>query len=283
MADYSPMNGQTALTSEESRLDSVERKLASDLADVRRRELSASATLNRQKKELGALVSSPAGGLVADSLARAPADFTPPEAAPLPEREVARKARREAILARQAAAQAEHAHIKQRTEKLLDLEKAVARLERELEQIRAKAQAITKIDKLKEELERRVREGTPLPRPAPKSAPERRATPRISLEAQVTFSSDTNFYAGFSGDVSNGGIFVVTPTLLDLGTEVALNFTLPGGEAIKAHGVVRWRREASPNKPKSVQGLGIEFVNMSEEQWTAIFRFTAERDPMLFT
>src|SRR5579871_6583373 len=70
--------------------------------------------------------------------------------------------------------------------------------------------------------------------PAPAKRPEagRRQSPRVRMQAAIDLSSDTNFFTGFSTNISEGGLFVATVTPVEIGTPVDLSFTLPGGGKI---------------------------------------------------
>ncbi|MBX7100311.1 MAG: TIGR02266 family protein, partial [Myxococcaceae bacterium] len=131
-------------------------------------------------------------------------------------------------------------------------------------------------------------EPPPVPRPAPRpveGAPEgvtRRAQPRVAMQAQVDLQGDSNLFSGFSTNLSEGGLFVATVNLLPLGTEVDLAFTLAGGETIKTHAVVRWRREVSDLQPDQMPGLGLQFVNLDEAAQKAIIAFIEQREPLFW-
>ncbi len=100
---------------------------------------------------------------------------------------------------------------------------------------------------------------------------------RRRLETDVTFHSESNFYAGFSSNLSDGGLFVATHEDLPIGTELALRFTLPGGEEVEATVAVRWRRPAQPDLPG---GVGVEFIELPPLARDAIHRFMRRRDPI---
>lgn len=109
-----------------------------------------------------------------------------------------------------------------------------------------------------------------------------RISPRVRMMAAVDFSSDANFYQGFSANISEGGLFVATVNLVPLGTEVDLSFSLPSGDRIDAKGVVRWVREVNDRLPDSFPGMGVEFVNLAVDAQNAIDAFIAQRDPLFF-
>ncbi|GMU63408.1 MAG: hypothetical protein AMXMBFR34_51710 [Myxococcaceae bacterium] len=113
--------------------------------------------------------------------------------------------------------------------------------------------------------------------PAPQS---QRVQQRVKMQAAVDFGSDNNFFSGFSGNISDGGLFVATVKHLAIGTQIDLNFSLPSGERIQAQGVVRWVREVNDKDPDSMPGLGVQFTRLDETAQAAIERFVASREPM---
>lgn len=109
-------------------------------------------------------------------------------------------------------------------------------------------------------------------------AEERRADVRVALEVEVSLSSESHFFVGLSGDVSRGGLFVVSWRKLPEGTPIFVAIDLPDGRLL-ADGEVRWVRDivdgASP-------GLGIAFTSISEADQKRISTFCAERAPLYF-
>lgn len=115
--------------------------------------------------------------------------------------------------------------------------------------------------------------------PAPQS---QRVQQRVKMQAAVDFGSDNNFFSGFSGNISDGGLFVATVKHLAIGTQIDLNFSLPSGERIQAQGVVRWVREVNDKDSDSMPGLGVQFTRLDETAQAAIERFVASREPMFY-
>lgn len=109
---------------------------------------------------------------------------------------------------------------------------------------------------------------------------EHRATPRTSLVVELHLASDSHFFSGLSGDISEGGVFVSTYRDLATGTPVDLEFSLPGSErVVKAKGEVRWHRSASPDVPP---GVGIAFDELADEDRALIHRFCTLRPPLYY-
>jgi uncharacterized protein (TIGR02266 family) len=107
---------------------------------------------------------------------------------------------------------------------------------------------------------------------------DRRTAPRVHMEVEVTLGSETQFFAGLSGDISSGGIFVSTYQRVKVGTEVSVQFTLPNG-SVNAKGTVRWLRDANP-KEGLTPGLGICFESLAPVERSMVQSFCAARAPL---
>jgi uncharacterized protein (TIGR02266 family) len=107
-------------------------------------------------------------------------------------------------------------------------------------------------------------------------ASERRTSPRIGFEVDVGFVSESNFYAGLSMDVSDGGLFVATYQLQPVGSDVAVTFVLPSGYAITTNAVVRWVREESDD---ASPGMGLAFELTGEDR-RQVCAFCDRRQPL---
>ena len=111
---------------------------------------------------------------------------------------------------------------------------------------------------------------------------QRRAAARVALCAEITLGSDSNFFTGFTNDLSEGGVFVATVNLLPIGTQIDLAFNLPGGPKIEGKGEVRWLREFDEKTPDAFPGMGIRFLDVPATSVGAIHAFTAQREPLFF-
>lgn len=107
---------------------------------------------------------------------------------------------------------------------------------------------------------------------------DRRGARRVQLEAEVTLTSPSQFYAGLTFDVSEGGLFVATYQPLAIGEEVEVELTLPT-TTVKAKGVVRWTRAPSDDSD-APPGAGLSFTELPDEGRTAIEELCRERPPL---
>jgi len=132
----------------------------------------------------------------------------------------------------------------------------------------------------------KAQEKGPLPQqpaaPQPIAADPRRVTQRSGMEVDIGFQSETNFFTGFSQDISEGGIFLATYDLVDRGTEMAVSFTLPDGHLVSCTGVVRWIREHNDATPDVYPGMGVQFTDLSAEDRQAIDGFLKQRPAMFY-
>ena len=117
------------------------------------------------------------------------------------------------------------------------------------------------------------------PRPASDFAAgdQRRTSERTLVEVDVGLLSDSNFFTGLSGDISQGGVFVATDNPLAPGATVTLYFTLPGGGAVRAEGSVRWARGAEEGRPA---GMGVGFSSLGNRDRAVIAEYCARRPPL---
>lgn len=105
--------------------------------------------------------------------------------------------------------------------------------------------------------------------------------PRIEVMLWVTVASESNFYAGFTENLSECGVFVATHAPLELGSKVDLCISLSQTEPIRARGTVRWLRAYSEAN-ETAPGMGIRFDRLSAKEADRVQEFTKSRAPMFF-
>ena len=110
---------------------------------------------------------------------------------------------------------------------------------------------------------------------------ERRIYERVSLEVEVSLTSENNFYTGFTHDISEGGVFVASHETLPLGTELSFSLKLGKG-VVHCKGVVRWVREPSPYLQGVPPGMGVMFEDLSPKVQDAINDFISGRRESIF-
>jgi uncharacterized protein (TIGR02266 family) len=110
------------------------------------------------------------------------------------------------------------------------------------------------------------------------SGVEHRAFARAKIEVEVGLSSESQFFAGLTSDISQGGLFVSTYRVLAVGSKVDIALTL-AEIPLNVHGTVRWTREASGDTPP---GFGVSFEGLSESDKKTIERFCSARAPLYY-
>jgi uncharacterized protein (TIGR02266 family) len=118
--------------------------------------------------------------------------------------------------------------------------------------------------------------------PPPSDKDRRLKTMQFQVENALDMQSDTQFYTGLSGRIDEGGIFVATFDIRPINTKVAVSFTLPGGETIVTKGHVRWVREYNPDNPDVVPGMGVGFIELTDQDRLAIERYLEQRAPLFY-
>jgi uncharacterized protein (TIGR02266 family) len=114
------------------------------------------------------------------------------------------------------------------------------------------------------------------------SRAERRTAHRVDLAVDIGFESDTNFFTGFSEDLSDGGLFIATYQTLPVGTSLGVSFVLPDGHAIKCTATVAWVRESRDKSADVKPGMGVHLQGLSSSDSEAIHRFLHERAPFFY-
>lgn len=104
---------------------------------------------------------------------------------------------------------------------------------------------------------------------------ERRGATRLPIEIDVDVEGAAHRFRANTGNLSTGGMFVVTHRDIPLGTNVMLSFTLPSGAALEVIGVVRWRRSEDSD---GIAGLGIAFFCLEPEAKRTIHDFCGVRE-----
>jgi uncharacterized protein (TIGR02266 family) len=122
-----------------------------------------------------------------------------------------------------------------------------------------------------------VPSAAPVPREALSSVPP---GSREKLEANVGATTESNFFVGFSGEISEGGVFVATYLTLPLGARVDVLVTLPGGFEKNIPGTVRFVRD--PMDMESEPGVGVRFDRLDNEARELILRFIRKRPPLFY-
>jgi uncharacterized protein (TIGR02266 family) len=114
---------------------------------------------------------------------------------------------------------------------------------------------------------------------------DKRTSERINREINVNFEVSVdgphNFFAGFTQDISKGGVFLATHQVYPIGTKMRLSFEIEGVH-VEVEAIVRWAR-----KPENVfgndlhPGMGLQFIDPDEKLVSAFDKFLEKKEPLL--
>ena len=111
---------------------------------------------------------------------------------------------------------------------------------------------------------------------------ERRHFKRFPERLEITMHSDTNFYVGFTRDISAGGLFIATYDHWNVGDRLEIEMAFEDKRVIKATVEVRWIKEYNPYQKDSTPGIGVKFVDISAEDRQYIENFLKKREPLFY-
>jgi len=106
-----------------------------------------------------------------------------------------------------------------------------------------------------------------------------RTAHRQILEIEVGVSSQSNFYVGFTENLSASGVFVATYAAKPIGAQVTVALGFPSGDKLQLTGVVRWLREATTD---GWPGMGVQFEGLTPDDEAKIRKFLSLRDPLFY-
>jgi uncharacterized protein (TIGR02266 family) len=111
--------------------------------------------------------------------------------------------------------------------------------------------------------------------------PTPRKSERVELRVEIGIDDHTNFYVGFSENLSAGGLFVATYTLMPIGTPIALTFVLPNELPMFVQAQVRWQRTPKDVSGSDVPpGMGLEFQALGAAETSRIQAYIEGRVPL---
>lgn len=104
---------------------------------------------------------------------------------------------------------------------------------------------------------------------------DRRKTLRKSiLVLKVKGEGEKGVFFGYANVLGKGGMFITTVNPMEQGAEFDISFRLPGaGNDIKCRCRVAWRRQYNPAELNREPGMGIQFLDISEEMVSEIEGF----------
>jgi Tfp pilus assembly protein PilZ len=116
---------------------------------------------------------------------------------------------------------------------------------------------------------------------------EKRIAARLPIEMDVSVEGAAQRFQATSGDLSSGGMFVVTQRAIPVGAETMLAFTLPNGTSVEVLGIVRWQTCGGAidavSGDLSPAGLGLSFFCLAPEVKALLEQFCAARELLYYT
>src|SRR5690606_25154845 len=100
----------------------------------------------------------------------------------------------------------------------------------------------------------------------------------IALRVRLRYTGVEQFISKFATNLSRGGMFLATRSPRPVGTLLEFQLVLADGSPIvEGTGEVRWTAPYDRATPESRHGMGIAFVELSEESAAVVERALAER------
>lgn len=116
-----------------------------------------------------------------------------------------------------------------------------------------------------------------------KRAPRRDIEMSLSFEIALDSGSEHNFYTGLTDNISEGGIFIATTQILDIGTQIKFPLALPSMlEPEQVEGVVKWVRREGRADANVPSGIGIQFTQISDSFKARINQYIQSSDTIFY-
>ena len=99
---------------------------------------------------------------------------------------------------------------------------------------------------------------------------------RLKAEMRVYYGDlQKVVLSGFSVDISSGGLFINSESLLNVGEKISLHFTLSDEDKVfSCNASVAWvNMKDDPVKPELLPGFGVQFIDLQLDSIKAIKRF----------
>ncbi len=103
-----------------------------------------------------------------------------------------------------------------------------------------------------------------------------RTASRAAVKLAIEYGEDpVETLSDYSVNLSAGGVFLESETLLPVNTSLSLEFYLPGPDVtVRCHGRVAWVNSAALGKqPRLPNGMGIQFLDLAMDYRYAIREF----------
>ena len=115
---------------------------------------------------------------------------------------------------------------------------------------------------------------------------ERRRDARLPIEVDIQIEGGALRFEATTGDLSPGGLFVLTQRTIPVGTQVMLGFTLPNGDAFEVLACVQWEHtgnDEDPNRASRGPGLGLSFFCLDPAVKALLEHFCSRREALYYS
>ncbi len=100
-----------------------------------------------------------------------------------------------------------------------------------------------------------------------------RKHPRVQKSLALSYQDHTGFVKAFTGNISQGGLFIRSKKPLEMGEEFLLKLTLPGiPNALNIKCKVMWVRKSQLDI-KRPAGMGVQFCKMASDDYTILKQY----------
>jgi len=102
----------------------------------------------------------------------------------------------------------------------------------------------------------------------------------VEVNFEVSIDGPHNFFSGFTEDISNGGVFLVTSQIYPVGMKMNLSFRIEG-EDVDVEAVVRWTRTPESIYSEDISpGMGLQFIDPPQKVVKIFESFIKKKDPL---
>jgi CRP/FNR family cyclic AMP-dependent transcriptional regulator len=107
-----------------------------------------------------------------------------------------------------------------------------------------------------------------------------RAEPRVAKILSLTYKERQAFINAYTANASNGGLFVKTEKPFKVGFQFILKLQLPGvPNPLQIKSEVRWTRSPEEAQPGQPSGMGVQFLEISENDTSVLKECLAAPEP----
>lgn len=101
-----------------------------------------------------------------------------------------------------------------------------------------------------------------------------RSKTRVPVSLPLTYRDEHSFFKVVTGDLSGGGLFIKSDTLLEVGEKLLVNLRLPERvDSVIIKCEVMWARESDSDSVNGPPGMGVKFIDMTEEDREALEKY----------